>query len=309
MQYEKKSLTFGEQADRLLSRGLAADRDALIERLSAVNYYRLSGYLFPFRERGAGGVVQENFRRGTTLDAVWSRYCFDRRLRVLVLDAIERIEVSLRTKLASHFSDAYGPFGHLDDRNLPKLKISQYLEWRVALQEETSRSKEVFKKHFFKKYGAEHRNLPLWMVSELMTMGRLLTFFNGVAPDIKRKIAREYGLPDEVLLSWLRSLNTARNICAHHSRFWNQTLGCSPLLPRARKYPDWHLVPKPKQDRVGVILFICAHLLRLITPTSSWTGRVERLLQEYPDIPHGLMGLDPGWCDHPLWRGHERNKR
>ena len=276
---------------------------------SAVNYYRLSGYLHPFRERDADGAVLDNFRKGTTLEVVWERYCFDRRLRVLVLDAIERIEVSLRTKLVYQFVHAHGPFGHLDDRNLPKLEISQYLDLRVAMQEETRRSKEVFKKNFQKKYGEDHKNLPLWMVSELMTMGRLLTFFNGVAPDFKRKIAGEYELPDEVLLSWLRSLNTARNICAHHSRFWNQTLGCAPLLPRARKYPAWHLDPKPKQNRVGVILFICAHMLRLITPTSRWTGRVERLLQEYPAIPHELMGLNSGWYDHPVWTGRKLTGR
>src|SRR5271165_2813134 len=95
MQYEKRPTTYEEQADKLLSRGLIADREELLQRLNSVSYYRLSGYLYPFRKSDS----DHQYREGTTLKLVWSRYCFDRRLRVLVLDAIERIEVSARTKL------------------------------------------------------------------------------------------------------------------------------------------------------------------------------------------------------------------
>ena len=49
MEYTKPSLTYEEQADVLISRGLLADRDVLIATLQNVNYYRLSGYLYPFR--------------------------------------------------------------------------------------------------------------------------------------------------------------------------------------------------------------------------------------------------------------------
>jgi abortive infection bacteriophage resistance protein len=172
MKYEKKPTTFEEQADKLLSRGLVADREELLQRLIAVNYYRLSGYLYPFRESGS-----DQYREGTTLKLIWGRYCFDRRLRVLVLDAIERIEVSARTKLVHHFSHDHGPFGYLDDRNLPNLKINEYLEWRANLVEETHRSKETFIKHFFTTYGDCHKELPVWMLAEVMSMGSTLTFF------------------------------------------------------------------------------------------------------------------------------------
>ncbi|MFM8830728.1 MAG: hypothetical protein ACKOHM_06955 [Spartobacteria bacterium] len=48
MIYSKEALSLEEQADRLIGRGLIADRDELIGRLKVVNYYRLSGYLYPF---------------------------------------------------------------------------------------------------------------------------------------------------------------------------------------------------------------------------------------------------------------------
>lgn len=48
MQYTKKPLSYDEQADLLLERGLQADRSDLITQLSSVSYYRLSGYWYPF---------------------------------------------------------------------------------------------------------------------------------------------------------------------------------------------------------------------------------------------------------------------
>jgi abortive infection bacteriophage resistance protein len=296
MKYEKKPTTFEEQADKLLSRGLVADREELLQRLNAVSYYRLSGYLYPFRKPDS-----EQYREGTTLTLIWGRYCFDRRLRVLVLDAIERIEVSARTKLVHHFSHAHGPFGYLDDQNLPNLKIDEYLEWRTSLVEETHRSKETFAKHFFTTYGDCHKELPVWMLAEVMSMGSTLTFFKGVDQNIQRKIAAEYGLADELFLSWFRSLNAARNICAHHSRFWNRELGYAPFLPSKNKFPAWHGESKLKNNRTGIILMICRHMLALITPTTRWRSRVEELFAEYPDIPVQDMGLPHDWKAHRVW--------
>ena len=82
MIYAKGALTLEQQADQLIARGLVAGRNELIGRLKVVNYYRLSGYLYPFRQ------PDETLRPGTTLDMVWRRYNFDRRLRIILLDAI-----------------------------------------------------------------------------------------------------------------------------------------------------------------------------------------------------------------------------
>ncbi len=132
------------------------------------------------------------------MDEVWQRYCFDRRLRVLLLDAIERVEVAVRTKLVYFFSRSYGAFGHCNEENLPKMSVAKYIKWREGLLEETSRSKEEFTKHFFRKYTA-HQNLPIWMVSELMSMGSLLSFYRGVAANIAEQLATDFGLRHEVL--------------------------------------------------------------------------------------------------------------
>jgi abortive infection bacteriophage resistance protein len=302
VEYLKGHLPLAEQAQRLLDRGLNADKEELIRRLSAVSYYRLSGYLFPFREQGS-----DSFRQGTELKIVWDRYCFDRRLRVLLLDAIERVEVAVRTQLIYHLSYAHGAFGHTHEANFPGLKISEYIEWRESLIVETNRSKEAFKDHFFKKYGVSHQNLPIWMVSELMSMGSMLTFYKGVEKGIQDQVAGHFGMPDELLLTWLRSLYAARNICAHHSRIWNRLLGYAPGLPQKNKHPDWHLEDENgrkliSNNRTGMVLIICHQFLKLISPTSRWQQRVNELFAEYPEIPSADMGLSADWQNHPLWK-------
>ncbi len=301
MQYEKPALSLEDQADQLLARGLLADRDQLIKRLSSVSYYRLSGYLYPFRCQGGN-----NYREGTELEIVWRRYCFDRRLRMLMLDAVERVEVAVRTQLVHHFSLNHGAFGYCDEANLPNLKVNEYIDWRSSLIIETKRSKEAFKSHFFTNYGDSHKNLPLWMAAELMSMGSLLTFYKGVGKDIQTQVAKHFGMPAELLLSWLRSLNAARNICAHHARLWNRTLGYAPGLPQRNKFPEWHLTSEDgkklfTQNRSGLLLFICHTFLQSISPTSRWRERVNRLFEEYPEIPACAMGLPENWRQHRLW--------
>ena len=296
MKYAKPSLTFEEQADLLLKRGLTADRDELTQRLEAVSYYRLSGYLFPFRE-----TASDRFVEGTTLQTIWDRYCFDRQLRLLLLDAIERIEVSVRTKLVYHFSHEHGPFGYCNEANLPKLNLNAYLEWRLSLEEEVRRSKETFKTHFREKYGDVHPSLPLWMLAELMSMGSLLTFYKGVAPSLKQRIAIEYGISDKLLLSWLTGLYTARNICAHHARLWNRSMGTAVLRPSPNKFPDWHKNHELPNNRCGILIMICRYMLRLISPSSKWNDRIENLMTEFPGIPLRDMGLPEKLTDNPIW--------
>lgn len=299
MEYEKPALSFQDQADRLLERGLEAENSELLRRLEQVSYYRLSGYLHPYRARNEDDEVLDHFRAGTTLEEVWKRYCFDRRLRVLMLDAIERIEVAVRTKLVYAHAHEHGPFGYTHHESIPKLNLDDYLCWRTSLQKETRRSKEKFKEHFFDKY--DHKVLPVWMLAELMSMGSTLTLFRGIEPGIKQSIAADYGLVDTVLWNWLTCLNGARNICAHHSRFWNITLGYKPIYPSPKKYPEWHGEKKLRNDRCGSLIFICRHLLAKISPSSQWHSRVETLFHEYPSISSEALGLPENWQTLPIW--------
>ncbi len=165
MEYTKPPLTFEEQADKLISRGLVAYRDELIDRLKNVNYYRLTAYLYPYRNS------DDTYRNGTTLHEVWCHYTFDRQLRILVMDAIERIEVAVRTRLIFNCVHTHGPFGYQDRKNLPKLESDKFAHWLNDLDDECLRSRETFISHFRNKYGDTHKRPPLWMLAEVMSFG------------------------------------------------------------------------------------------------------------------------------------------
>jgi abortive infection bacteriophage resistance protein len=295
VKYEKPFKTFEEQAEILLSRGLEADKATLISRLETVNYYRISGYLYPFR------TPDDQFKPNTSLDLIWTHYTFDRKFRLVVLDAIERLEVAVRTQLAYLHSEAFGPFGYFEATKLPNLSTQDHNRWFSEIKNDFSLSKERFARHFREKYGDSHDIPPIWVAVEQMTLGKTVTFYRGCPSEIQKEIAEHFGVPDVLFLSWLKTLNEVRNVCAHHGRLWNRALGNNPQLPNKNKHPDWHKPNKVVQDKMFVVMVILRFCLRIAAPTSRWHKRVEMLLDEYPMMPLDWMGFPKNWKEHALW--------
>lgn len=302
MQFTKPFLTYEQQADRLISLGMQGDRSKIISCLRNVSYFRLSGYWYPFRKQDPSNSRQKlsEFYPTASIDLIWERYVFDRRLRLLLMDAIERIEVDARSRLTYFHAERHGPFGYADESStLPSLSTEDRDRLLEGLRKQAESSKkEIFVAHFRDKYGSEHPDLPIWVACELMTFGHLFTFYRGCAPEVQKELASQYNIQDAVCLSWLKTLNTIRNICAHHSRLWNRVHGLKPSIPS--KDPLW-TSPQIPNDRVFCILTICRYLLSIIAPENDWTDRLKALLAEYPRIPRDGLGLIPGWESHPVW--------
>lgn len=298
MRFEKPPLTIKQQADLLCQRGLVGDPDRMQQCLKVVSYYRLSGYWYPFRRS------DDTFKPDTSFAEVWTRYAFDRQLRLLVMDAIERIEVAVRSKLAHYHATAHGAFAYATEpSSLPKLTSGDRTSFLERAEDETRRSKESFVKHFKAKYGDCHKHLPVWMMAEVMTFGTLLTFFRGSSHRVKQDVASEFGMPAKVFRSWLLTLNMVRNICAHHGRLWNRELGLKPLIPRPGKYPEWHNPVPVGNNRMFCVLTICQYCLRKLDSDSDWAWQLHSLLREHPDIPQLAMGIPDNWQDCPIWKG------
>lgn len=210
--------------------------------------------------------------------------------------------MAVRTRLVYAHAHAYGPFGYTKPENLPKLNGDRFGRFLTRVYEETQRNQEIFVKHFLQKYGDQHSYLPLWMTAEIMPFGVTFTLYNGVEPGIKRKLAREFGIADAVLTSWLGTLNAVRNICAHHGRLWNRELGYRPAIPKRRKNPQWHSPIAIPDNRVFAVLTVLKYMLDIVAPQSQWLERLHSLLQEYPEIPQYAMGFPKEWTKSPIWR-------
>lgn len=304
MKYAKPPLTFDQQADLLLGRGLIAERDKLIRCLGEVNYYRLSAYWYTFR---IPEDPQDRLRPNTTFDIVWERYAFDRQLRILTMDAVERVEIAMRTRLVNGFSLRHGPFGHTNRKNLSGMTRGTHNVFLRKINEQAERSREPFVKHYQQKYHSE-KHLPLWMAAELMTLNTVLTFYRHVETSLKQEIAAHYGVSDKVMESWLLSLNEVHNLCAHHARLWNRTLGNTPMIPRRRKHPQWHEPIQTPASGIFPVLTVLRYMLDKIAPQSQWPKRFHELLGRFPQIPLHLMGFPKDWDKHAIWGADEKIK-
>lgn len=292
--YEKPWLSLDEQTSLLLARGMAGDPSLIKDRLSQVGYYRLSGYAHIFKN------PDDTFRNGTTIEKVWDLYTFDRQLRLTALDAIERIEVYLRSQLAYCLAEVSGPFGYLEKSALPRLSQSEYLRFLKGAIGCFSRSREPFAQHFKENYGDACAMPPYWILLNTLSFSLLKTLYTGAPVDIRNRIAHDQGISARVLDSWLLTINTARNICAHHSRLWNRPLGTKPMIPRNDE--RWHYPCEIKPDRIFGTLTILCFLLNSIAPQSKWKHRVIDLLQSRSQNEINSMGFSDEWRSCPFWQ-------
>jgi len=290
MHYLKAALSFPDQLAQLQQRGLhVADPDRALHWLGRVSYYRLSAYFLPFKER-------ESFRPGTEFNDIAGLYIFDRKLRLLILDAIERIEIALRTSITYEIGHAYGPFGHTDPANFaPNLDHAKFM---AELASEEHRARETFAAHFRKKYTAES-HLPVWMATELLSFGTISILYKSLAPAIKNRISAEFGVSDRYAASWLHALSYIRNVCAHHKRLWNRELAIKPQLPtRSLAWP--HAVQS--NERLYCILVLLQHMLKVVSPRCHWRDRLFKLFDEHPDVSLAPMQVPPDWRVRAIWR-------
>jgi abortive infection bacteriophage resistance protein len=232
MKYTKIPISILEQIDKLKDRGLLfINEKKAANYLSNISYYRLRAYTFPFQNNNN---PNHPFIQKVSFEDIISLYVFDRRLRLLIFNAIEKIEIALRTQIIYHYSLAYGGFWHLK----PELYNNSvyFTEHIASLQKEIDRSNETFIKHYEKTY-SDPKEPPSWMSLEISSMGLLSKIFSNLKKEkSKDAITAHFGLKDvDVLINWMYCFSVIRNICAHHGRIWNRRLP-KITLPRKTLY-------------------------------------------------------------------------
>ncbi|HPM10529.1 MAG TPA: Abi family protein [Paludibacter sp.] len=103
MKFTKPALSVDDQVALLRQRGMGfPDEVAARHVLNYVNYYRLRAYWLPFEVGSAANATAAHaFMPGTQFETVLTSYTFDQRLKLLLMDAMERVEIALRTPLGA----------------------------------------------------------------------------------------------------------------------------------------------------------------------------------------------------------------
>jgi abortive infection bacteriophage resistance protein len=177
-----------------------ADESSAAFYLSQINYYCLTAYWLPFEADHS----THQFIEGTTFDAVLDLYDFDRSLRLLALDAIERFEVAVRTRWAYELAHAHGPHAYLQE-----YLFRDKENWRknlADLRSAVARSEEVFIRHYLANYSAPELP-PIWSVCEVMSLGHLSRWYKNVGPkQTRRALALHFGFDQGALDGVLENL-------------------------------------------------------------------------------------------------------
>ncbi len=299
--FTKKALSTDEQIEMLSARGLIIpDRAITFQCLSTVSYYRLSAYFKPFQ------IHSENdhyFKPNITFDRIWKIYVFDRELRLHISDALERIEIALRTALSDVMSIKYGNLWYLSKEpfckewvSKNKNGISRHDYFKKEVDGLCADKREEFLAHYYHRYD-DPQYPPSWMLMECLSFGKITSLFRNLATlQDKKSISDIFGYHPRVVESTLEPLRYTRNLCAHHSRIWNRWFLYTPKHLKA----FGSLVPP--SNSLHMQAFIIHKLNESISPNSGWRNNMRMLFSKYSDyVPFELMGFLQDWENDPFW--------
>ncbi len=105
--FNKPAISIDQQIELLQQRGLIISNTKLAyEYLSHFNHYRLGEYWYVMQNDKENHVFKPNSK----FEDVIALYNFDAELRLLLFEVIEKIEISLRTKMIYHLSHEFDPW-------------------------------------------------------------------------------------------------------------------------------------------------------------------------------------------------------
>lgn len=326
--FNKPAIAPEHQLALLAERGLnIQDQDRALAFLNAVSFFRLTPYMRPFQSG-----TDHTFTPGTGFRQLTELYDFDRRLRLVVIDALERTEVAIRAHLSNCMGATYGSHWYLETQYFKNTGQHQRLLDDIAEKQQKElaayhsectridqltttperkeelkqrRKNETYARHYALTY-TQPALMPNWAMTEEITLGALSHLYQNLGRDRDRKtIARALGLEAPLLQSWLHTLTVIRNICAHHSRLWNRELGIKPAIPKSDQiaWPDYLRHRNPAlHTRISAVLPILQHFMHQCAPHASWKQRLLDLFEEFPQISLRAMGLPDNWYQDPFWQ-------
>lgn len=314
--YTKPHLSFADQLALLVQRGLSAtDQAKATDHLKRIGYGRLTSYWQPFQQlvpdpNDATRMVRsDQFQAGAEFRHAVDLYLFDKQLRLLFLDAIERTEVALRVDLA-HALGRRNPWAHrssafLDANraNAPFKGSIRHQNWLAKADDAIDRVKDDWVTDFRAAYSSQ---LPIWMAVEAWDFGTLSWLLEMAHPNDRFAIAKRYGLLPDTLVSWIKTLAFVRNISAHHARLWNTGIVSQPQVPKQFEAP--HLVhirsDVVRRSRVYGAAAVASYLVKQIHAGSTWSGRMKAHWLGFPVMPFvtpAQGGFLPGWDHEAIW--------
>ena len=219
----------------------------------------------------------------------------------MMLDALERIEIHIRSVVAHEVGQgkskqtgtgflipdplAWRDSDYIDPKYL-KSKPGFDSTWDVW-QKKHSQLIDRNREDCIKWHKVTGKDMPFWVVIEAWDFGTLSKYFGMLNDTYKQRVCLRLGISNKaearILAGWLKSMNSLRNNCAHHTRIWNQQFG-SIVFPSE---PHFHNINLDKQcsNRIFGLIVVIWFLLKQIGPSSNWLNEVKALIKQFPNLP------------------------
>ncbi|MDO4802905.1 MAG: Abi family protein [Prevotellaceae bacterium] len=291
--------TYSEPSDLialLKSRGMTIDNEAKAQQyLKRIGYYRMSAYFYPLL---AMPKEDHQYKVGSTFRQALDMYRFDRQLRLLIFNQIEKIEVAVRSAMVSVMSRETGdPFWMTNPVHFAN--SAKFNSSMQKIQQEYNKSREDFIEHFRNTY--DNPFPPSWMLAEILPLGVLTRIYENIKVNqYRKKIAKEFDLNIPVFTSWMTIITVTRNNCCHHARIWNRVFTLRALL--LSNYTRPWISSTVQQGRIFYTLCIIKYLMDAIVPNNDMASKLRWLFIEYPNIDLAAMGFPKGWEMEPIWQ-------
>ena len=308
MNYSKKPLSIKEQIVKLEKRGLNfPDKTVAAHYLQNISYYRLRAFTYPFQNNQDPEADHAFLRDDIEFNDIVDLYVFDRRLRNLVFNELEKIEVAVRTQLSLVYSvSSQDVMWYLDSQQYGNTPDDAFTQLQEDIEDDVNRSNEDFIKHYYVKYDSPTMP-PSWMSLEVLSFGTLSRMYKLLKrSDDKKKVAHAFGIGDiEVFANWLHAFSNLRNCCAHHSRIWNRRFVVHLKLPynTSRPFMRRPVLTTIKQNKLFALLSAIKYMVDIISPGNSFKNKLKELLEDN----HRLltlkdMGFPIEWEELPVWK-------
>ena len=295
--YNKPYKSAKDLVQLLQTRGLIInDLNRAENYIRHIGYYRLSAYMCPHLEHPKERHIYKNNK---TFQNILDLYKFDKKLRLLIFNEIEKIEIAVRSAIVNYGCEIFNDPYWLTDGSY-FMSPTKFQTTLSLISKELSHSKEDFIIHFKTKYSNPYP--PAWILAEILPLGIIMNIYYNIRDkQVKKKIANEFDLKVKPFESWMSIITLTRNSCCHHTRIWNKQNTMQPMEPRHITRPWIRL----QTDRLRIYFNLCIikWFLDCISPNNTLRNKICKLLTEYPCIDISAMGFPTDWLKEDLWKG------
>lgn len=273
--FNKDPLTPKALMDKYIQSGLSVSDDDYHKALAYFQFvgaYRLKGYLHHYIH-----PKDKSFPKSFEFEYLRQQYEFDRELRGLVISAIDRIEIAIRTVMSNYLSLRYGAHWFLNESIFNRTREWDHEKLINKIRDDVKNAqKRTFIQHYYENY--DHPEFPpSWAVSEVVSFGFWSkTYAILKEPAVKKAISMKFGIDQpEVFRSWIHALTVLRNHAAHHAQILRSPIRVKPSNYKRKK------IRFSSPESFSTMRTIVEYFLNRIALPNNWSSDMDRLFDKY----------------------------